>query len=151
MAKSAGWPQPVFTCQAQRSTQACVAAIWRAQSASLMRIDWCAASFLPKVSRLVAHSTASASATRAIAQQPCAMPSRSPLKLRTMPAKPPFSGPMRFSGATSTLSKWMAAVSEQRQPILSSLVRETPGAFMSISISEMPPIPGPPVRTAVVR
>ena len=78
------------------------------------------------------------------------MPSRSPLKFRIMPANPMFSPPIRCSAGTRTSSKWMAAVSEQCHPIFSSGVRDTPGAVRSISSSEMPPVPAPPVRTAVV-
>ncbi|SKU26261.1 Uncharacterised protein [Mycobacteroides abscessus subsp. abscessus] len=43
-----------------------------------------------------------------------------------------------------------SAVSEERQPILSSLrATSNPGVSLSIRSSETPAAPGPPVRTAV--
>src|SRR3990167_5079722 len=65
-----------------------------------------------------------------------------------IPMKPPFSGPIRLVAGTRTSLKWIAAVSLHRQPILSSLVRSTPGLSMSISSNEMPAAPGPPVHRA---
>ena len=52
---------------------------------------------------------------------------------------------------TRTPAKDSSAVSEQRQPILSSRrLTVNPGVPLSITSSEMPAWPGPPVRTAVV-
>ena len=64
--------------------------------------------------------------------------------------KPPFSGPIRFSTGTRQSSKYSVAVSDAHQPIFLSGVRVKPGVSRSISSSEMPPMPGPPVRTATV-
>ena len=149
-AKSPGKALPFITLHAAWSIQAWVAVIRRSMSASLWRIAWLVISGLPKVSRCRAQSSASSKQMRAKAAACWLMPSRSPLKLRMIPAKPPFSGPIRFSAGTSTSSKWIVAVSLACQPIFCSAVRDTPGRSVSTSSREMPPKPGPPVRTASV-
>ena len=66
-------------------------------------------------------------------------------------AKPDPSGPTRFAAGTRQSEKDSSAVSEQCQPIFSS--RRTtvkPGVPRSITSSETPSYPGPPVRTAAV-
>ena len=65
--------------------------------------------------------------------------------------KPEPSAPTRLAAGTRQSTKDSSAVSEQCQPIFSS-VRTTvkPGVSRSITSSEMPSCPGPPVRTAVV-
>ena len=64
--------------------------------------------------------------------------------------KPVPSAPTRFVAGTRTPSKRSSAVSLQCQPILRSRERDTPGRSVSITSSEIPRCPGPPVRTAVV-
>ena len=61
-----------------------------------------------------------------------------------------FSAPTRLAAGTRTSTKDSSAVSEQRQPIFSSLrVTVNPGVPFSTTSSETPAAPGPPVRTAV--
>ena len=80
-----------------------------------------------------------------------AMLSRSAANWLMIAPKPPFSSPMRFPAGTRTASNPISAVSEHSQPIFrSGADTDTPGASRSITSSEMPPAPGPPVRTAVV-
>ena len=79
---------------------------------------------------------------------------RSERKAVPMSWKPVFSGPTRWLVGTRTSVKDSSAVSDERQPILSSL-RDTskPGMPRSITMREIPLAPrssGPPVRTAVV-
>ena len=65
--------------------------------------------------------------------------------------KAPCSGPIRFATGTRQPSKWSSAVSLAHQPVfLSFLLASKPGVPFSMTSSEMPPWPGPPVRTAVV-
>jgi hypothetical protein len=65
--------------------------------------------------------------------------------------KPPCSAPIRLRAGTRQSANDSSAVSEQSQPILSSL-RDTvkPGVSLSMTSRLMPDAPGPPVRTAVV-
>ncbi|SKY55951.1 Uncharacterised protein [Mycobacteroides abscessus subsp. abscessus] len=75
---------------------------------------------------------------------------RSVTKAAAIWAKPLFSAPTRLATGTRTSTKANSAVSELRQPILSSLrVTVKPGVSFSITRSETPEAPGPPVRTAV--
>ena len=70
------------------------------------------------------------------------------LKLAMMALKPRPSSPIRLAAGTRTSSKYSAAVSDAHQPILASGVRVKPARPRSISSSETPAAPGPPVRTA---
>lgn len=66
-------------------------------------------------------------------------------------ANPLFSAPTRFSAGTRTSAYDSSAVSEQCQPILSSLrVTVNPGVPRSTTSSDSPCAPGSPVRTTVV-
>ncbi len=85
-----------------------------------------------------------------MATQLPARSSRSTAKFIMMGTKPAFSSPSRLAAGTRQPSKESSAVSEAHQPILSSfLLTVKPGVPRSITSSEMPPWPGPPVRTAV--
>ena len=65
--------------------------------------------------------------------------------------KPASSAPMRLPVGTRQSSKASSAVSEAHQPVLCSfLLTLKPGVPRSMTMSEMPPWPSPPVRTAVV-
>ena len=78
------------------------------------------------------------------------MPRRSELKLRMMMRKPVFSSPMRFAAGTRQASNLSVAVSEHHQPIFLSSKRVKPGRSRSMSSSDTPAAPGPPVLTATV-
>ena len=63
----------------------------------------------------------------------------------------PFSAPIRLATGTRQPSNRSSAVSLAHQPVfLSFLATVKPGVPRSITSSEIPPWPGPPVRTAVV-
>jgi hypothetical protein len=63
----------------------------------------------------------------------------------------PFSGPIRLSTGTRQPSKCSSAVSLAHHPVLFSFLDTVkPGVPRSITSSETPPWPAPPVRTAVV-
>ena len=65
--------------------------------------------------------------------------------------KPWFSSPMRFAAGTRQSSNASSAVSLAHQPVFwSFLLTEKPGVPRSITRSEIPACPSPPVRTAVV-
>ena len=64
---------------------------------------------------------------------------------------PSFSAPIRFPTGTFTSSKVMNVVPLAQTPMQSMRLHSTPGMVFSMSRSEMPPIPGPPVRTATVK
>ena len=78
------------------------------------------------------------------------MPSRSPLKLRMMPMKPPFSGPIRLAAGTRTSSKWIAAVSLTAPAHLVEPGALTPRRVHIDQQQRDAAAPGPPVRTAQV-
>ncbi len=68
-----------------------------------------------------------------------------------MAKNPMFSSPMRFAAGTRQSSKLSSAVSLAHQPVFASfLLTVNPGVPRSMTSSEMPPCPSPPVRTAVV-
>ena len=78
------------------------------------------------------------------------MPTRSDTNAAAICAKPEFSLPIRLAAGTRTSVYDSSAVSDDRQPILSSLrVTSKPGVPLSTTISETPAAPGPPVRAAV--
>ena len=79
------------------------------------------------------------------------MPMRSWLKLVMMLRKPLFSLPSRFSTGTLVSSKVMYVVPLLHTPWQSMRRVLTPPCERSISSSETPSMPGPPLRTAVVK
>ena len=92
---------------------------------------------------------ASATQVRVMARVAAMPEKRSILNWLARPAKPRFSTPTRLVTGTSTLSKFS-------QPLLRLYhcrpgrgPRVTPGRSVSISSIDSPPMPGPPVRTAV--
>jgi hypothetical protein len=90
-------------------------------------------------------------ASSAIATHWPASMSRSTAKFIMIIGNAPCSGPMRFATGTRQLSNDSSAVSLAHQPVfLSFLLTEKPGVPRSITTSEMPACPSPPVRTAQV-
>ena len=121
----------------------------RAISASVFCTLWRAISGLPKVSRSRHHPRVRSRQRCALAYAWTARPIRSETKAAAIWKKPVFSAPIRFSAGTRASLKDSSAVSEERQPILSSLrLTSKPGVPFSTTIIETPLAPGPPVRTA---
>mmetsp|Transcript_44547 Transcript_44547/g.110404 ORF Transcript_44547/g.110404 Transcript_44547/m.110404 type:complete len:216 (+) Transcript_44547:198-845(+) len=132
------------------SSHACAASTPAAMRASLARMTGLSVSLSPKVSRWCAHLKHSSSIARVPRSTPQQISQRSWLKLYMMQRKPPFSSPSRFSTGTFTPSSVTSAVPalEPYITLICSVVTPSP---RSISRSDMPRIPSPPVRTAVTK
>lgn len=63
---------------------------------------------------------------------------------------PLFSTPIKFSAGTTTSSRAIQVLSAAFHPVFFIWRRVTPGRSRGMTSTEMPPTPGPPVRTAVV-
>lgn len=126
-------------------------AISRTMSASFARITGWSISRLPKVFRLRAHRKASSRKTRAPLLAWQQIPHRSWLKLYMMQRNPAFSFPMTFSTGTFTFSKVTYDVPDGHTPWHFICDVVTPPYSRAMSSKEMPSVPGPPVRTAVVK
>jgi hypothetical protein len=74
--------------------------------------------------------------------------SRSTLNWRARPAKPRFSTPIRRSSGTCTSRNSSVPLLALYQRMPGTARRSMPGPSASMSSSEMPPAPAPPVRTA---
>jgi hypothetical protein len=118
---------------------------------ALWRTTWRLDSERPNVSRSFTHCRVRSRQRCAVAYACTASPSRSDWNCCMICTKPEPASPTRFATGTRTSANDSSAVSEQRQPILSSRLETVkPGVPRSTTSSETPPYPSSPVRTAVV-
>mmetsp|Transcript_13571 Transcript_13571/g.56790 ORF Transcript_13571/g.56790 Transcript_13571/m.56790 type:complete len:245 (+) Transcript_13571:444-1178(+) len=123
--------------------------ISRAMVAIFARMTWCSTKRFPKVLRRSAWRVASSRHRRAHLVACTDSTSLSWLKLVTMYLKPLPSSPIILLSGTRTSSSVTNVVFEVSAACVSSFRTWSPGVSAGTSTSDMPAMPGPPVRTAI--
>mmetsp|Transcript_12549 Transcript_12549/g.53761 ORF Transcript_12549/g.53761 Transcript_12549/m.53761 type:complete len:234 (-) Transcript_12549:626-1327(-) len=133
------------------SSQAWTPSTWLASLASFCRITGCSAKGFPKTILCFDHFRHSSMISLDARLTPATMYHRSWLKLCMMYLNPWFSTPTRLETGTRTSSNVTYVVPDAQTPMQSMRLQLTPGIVFSTTSSDMPPMPGPPVRTATVK